>query len=75
LPQVRGGWANFYHKGDPLGFPLQGCYPSVGQDNVLSGRHRREQPLALASLNDVAGFVRPLAQALSYVWQDTNWRE
>lgn len=74
-PQVRGGWANFHHKGDPLGFPLQGCYPAVAQDNLLTGRHRRDQPLALTSLNDVSGFVRPLAQALSYVWQDINWRE
>jgi len=74
-PQVRGGWANFYHKGDSLGFALKGCFPAVTQDHLLSGRQKKEQPLAVASLNDVAGFVRPLAQALSYLWQDTNWRE
>ncbi len=74
-PRLRGSWVNFHHKGDPVGFALQPFFPAVAQDHALSGRAKRETPLAIASLHDVAGFVRPVAQALSWVWQDTNWRD
>jgi len=82
-PHMRGGWFNFYHKSDPIGFALQNSFPAaVARDSLLTARaknglsqSKREPTLAVAPIGDVAGFVRPVAQALAYVWQDTNWRE
>ena len=71
-PHLRGGWANFHPKGDPLSLPLAPCCPAIAQEHALTVRPRRDQPLPLACLADVAGVVRPVAQAVSWVWQDTN---
>ena len=72
--RLRGGWTNLYHRADPLACPLQrkGAEAQAGlADIVASGRPTRGVPIQNCYLNDSV-FVTPVAQALSWVWQDVN---
>uniref|UniRef100_A0A7S4BNG2 Uncharacterized protein n=1 Tax=Chrysotila carterae TaxID=13221 RepID=A0A7S4BNG2_CHRCT len=77
-PQLRGGWDNYYHKADMMGFSLVEAYADVKQDAMGVARPKRgpdrqqEKPIQHIYLNELAEFVRPMAQSLSWVWQDTN---
>jgi len=75
-PQLRGGWSNLYHRADVTGFSLAASIETVTQE--VATRHKRspdkqqDKPIQNIYLNETADFVRPMAQALSWVWQDTN---
>jgi len=74
-PQLRGGWSNFHHKADTVGFPLQVTHTAVNYETEVNSRKKqdaKERVIQNAYLNDLPEFVRPVAQALSWVWQDTN---
>ena len=71
-PHLRGGWANFYHRGDTLGFPLQSTHPAITQENECCRLHKSEAPIQSMYFSDLVECVSPLAQAISWVWQDTN---
>ena len=86
-PHLRGGWANFYHRNDLAGHPLQPSMSGVTEDIECRQRHvhahtrgqpgtARGQPEAHsmqnAYLHDLVDCVRPIAQSISWVWQDTN---
>jgi hypothetical protein len=86
-PHLRGGWSNFYHRNDLAGHPLQPLMSGVTEDTECRQRHghahtrgqpgtARGQPEAYsiqnAYLHDLVDCVRPIAQSISWVWQDTN---
>lgn len=73
-PWLRGGWTNFHHRSDLIGFPLKPSHPAVTNEVVVGQPRPKgdDRPVQAAYLTDLADFVRPVAQSLSWVWQDTN---
>ena len=73
-PHLRGGWSNYFHRGDLAGYPLQPSISQVTEDVECKQRHAKGESHSAqnAYLHDLVDCVRPIAQALSWVWQDTN---
>ena len=79
-PHLRGGWSNFRHKGDPLGYALQQTQPEgvVAQEAECRQKPKAERkgdappPAQSAYFSDMVSCVGPIAQSLSWVWQDAN---
>ena len=76
-PHLRGGWSNFCHRADTLGCMLRSTHGHAIHDITL----RRRLPKGSAGgspdaahqyFADLEDCMSPIAQALSYVWQDTN---
>jgi hypothetical protein len=71
-PHLRGGWSNFHHRADSLAYALQPSQ-SACADYELRRRHKGDTlPVQSAYVRDLVDCVRPIAQSLSWVWQDTN---
>ena len=73
-PHLRGGWSNFYHRGDLAGHPLQPSLSGVTEDVECRQRQAKGEVHSMqnAYLHDLVDCVRPIAQSISWVWQDTN---
>jgi len=73
-PHLRGGWSNFYHKGDLSGHPLQPSMSGVAEDIECRQRLAKGETHSMQNsyLHDLVDCVRPIAQSISWVWQDTN---
>lgn len=73
-PHLRGGWSNYFHRGDLAGYPLQPSISQVSEDVECKQRLAKGESHSVqnAYLHDLVDCVRPIAQALSWVWQDTN---
>ena len=77
-PHLRGGWSNFYYRNDLAGHPLQPSMSGVTEDIECRQRHGHARgqgeahSMQNAYLHDLVDCVRPIAQSISWVWQDTN---
>ena len=74
-PHLRGGWTNFYHQRDPLGYSLQPTQPGVTSEVECRVRYKAGADGASVQsvyFNDLVDCVPRLAQSISWVWQDTN---
>jgi hypothetical protein len=71
-PHLRGGWTNFYHRGDCLGHPLRSSQATISDEVECRRRHKGDLPIQSSYFEDVVDCVGPIAQSISWVWQDTN---
>ena len=71
-PHLRGGWTNFYHRGDCLGCPLVTVQPAVSHEFECRRRHKGDLPIQSTYFVDLVDCVGPIAQSMSHIWQDTN---
>jgi len=71
-PHLRGGWINFFHRADCLGYALQAAYPTVGSEFECRQRHKGDLPIQSGYFVDLVDCVGRIAQSISWVWQDTN---
>ena len=71
-PHLRSGWVNYGHRADCLSYPLQGAHPAVTTEVECRRRHKSEQPVHNSYYADLEQVVGPIAQSISWVWQDTN---
>ena len=71
-PHLRGGWTNFYHREDCLGYPLQAAQSTVSKDVECRRRLKGDQPIQSEYFSDIVDCVNSLAQSISWIWQDTN---
>ena len=85
-PHLRGGWTNFRHKLDELAHPLQPVQSAVTHEAECRRRVKEKGaadekdkerglvPIQSTYFADLVDCVGPLAQSLSYAWQDVNRR-
>uniref|UniRef100_A0A6T9JFG8 GPI inositol-deacylase n=1 Tax=Haptolina ericina TaxID=156174 RepID=A0A6T9JFG8_9EUKA len=71
-PHLRGGRSNFYHRDDPMSFPLQPNLPSVTEDVECHRRPAVGESMQTVYFHDVATCIGMITHSLSCVWQDTN---
>jgi len=70
-PHLRGGWTNFHCRADCLSYPLQTTHPTVSTETECRRRVKGEDAIQHLYLKQL-DVQNAIAQAMSYVWQDTN---
>ena len=73
-PHLRGGWSNFYHRSDATGCSLLPTNKGVTLEAECRRKAKGEAAGSAQTgyFDDLVDCVRPIAQALSHVWQDAN---